>query len=249
MPTTAGRTACHTSTNGWPVTSTCGPATAAAIRLSFEPGTRWSTSTPSRRRSPGRTRPPPRPARRCRTAARRPRRRPGGRGPRPAPPARRRAGPRPRSGSAGRFLPPRCRAGSSPTPTARRPDRRPTDGARRLDERGQPAVEQEARRAHREDPPAAVAVLQRHPVGLHLDDRPAELRCRVLDDQTQLGGHFRQVRSARPAPAIGGEHVAVVMSPDDRHVIERIGVSPAWPQCHAGRSWLAWRPCPVPPRR
>ncbi len=49
-PTRAGFTACQMSTYGWPVTSTFGSFTAATIRLSLEPGTRWSTSTPRRRR-------------------------------------------------------------------------------------------------------------------------------------------------------------------------------------------------------
>ena len=37
MPTTDGFTACHTSTYGWPVTSTSGPATAWAARVSLVP--------------------------------------------------------------------------------------------------------------------------------------------------------------------------------------------------------------------
>src|SRR5918993_813098 len=53
MPTAAGLTACQMSTYGWPVTRTYGEVTPATIRLSFEPGTRWSTSTPSRRSGPG----------------------------------------------------------------------------------------------------------------------------------------------------------------------------------------------------
>ena len=52
-----GRMPAQTSTNGCPVTSTSGPATVAARRCSFEPGTRWSTSTPRRRRGAGRERP------------------------------------------------------------------------------------------------------------------------------------------------------------------------------------------------
>ena len=52
-PTTDGLTAAHTSMNGWPTISTCGDATALAIRVSLEPVTRWSTSTPSRRAGPG----------------------------------------------------------------------------------------------------------------------------------------------------------------------------------------------------
>ena len=56
-PSRSGLTACHTSTNGWPTTSTCGPrwerATSAAMRLSLEPATRWSTRTPTRRPGPG----------------------------------------------------------------------------------------------------------------------------------------------------------------------------------------------------
>jgi CubicO group peptidase (beta-lactamase class C family) len=53
IPTRAGLTACQMSTYGCPVTSTSGDVTEATIRLSFEPATRWSTSTPSRRRGPG----------------------------------------------------------------------------------------------------------------------------------------------------------------------------------------------------
>ena len=56
-PIRSGLTAAQTSTNGWPTTSTCSPtgdaAIRSAIRLSFEPGTRWSTSTPTRRSGPG----------------------------------------------------------------------------------------------------------------------------------------------------------------------------------------------------
>ena len=37
MPATSGLTACHTSTNGWPVTSTSGWSRVAARRCSFEP--------------------------------------------------------------------------------------------------------------------------------------------------------------------------------------------------------------------
>ncbi len=57
MPRRSGLTACHTSMNGWPTTSTCLPtgerAMFWAIRASFDPGTRWSTSTPTRRCGPG----------------------------------------------------------------------------------------------------------------------------------------------------------------------------------------------------
>ncbi len=53
-PSAAGLTADQMSMNGWPTTSTSGwPATAAAIRLSLDPATRWSTRTPSRCRGPG----------------------------------------------------------------------------------------------------------------------------------------------------------------------------------------------------
>ena len=50
MPRRSGFTACQTSMNGCPTTSTCLPtgerAMPCAIRLSLEPLTRWSTSTP-----------------------------------------------------------------------------------------------------------------------------------------------------------------------------------------------------------
>src|SRR5690606_28918643 len=49
----SGLTACQMSTYGWPATSTYGEVTAATIRLSLLPGTKWSTSTPSRRPGPG----------------------------------------------------------------------------------------------------------------------------------------------------------------------------------------------------
>ena len=52
-PTTCGRIPAQTSTNGCPATSTCGPETDAASRDSFDPRTRWSTSTPSRRAADG----------------------------------------------------------------------------------------------------------------------------------------------------------------------------------------------------
>src|SRR6185437_2168447 len=48
MPSVAGLTACQMSTNGCPATSTYGEVTAAAMRCSLDPGTRWSTRTPSR---------------------------------------------------------------------------------------------------------------------------------------------------------------------------------------------------------
>ena len=48
MPTEDGFTASQTSMYGWPTTRTSEPVTDAAIRDSLEPGTRWSTSTPSR---------------------------------------------------------------------------------------------------------------------------------------------------------------------------------------------------------
>src|SRR6266566_242053 len=53
MPSTGGLTACQMSTNSCPVISTCGELTWAAMRLSFDPATRWSTSTPSLRPGPG----------------------------------------------------------------------------------------------------------------------------------------------------------------------------------------------------
>ena len=53
IPATPGRIAAHTSTNGVPVTSTCGWRTCSAARVSFEPSTRWSSSTPRRRPGPG----------------------------------------------------------------------------------------------------------------------------------------------------------------------------------------------------
>ena len=60
-PSRSGFTPAQTSTNGWPTTSTCAPTgerrTSSAMRLSFEPGTRWSTSTPTRRPGPGRKSP------------------------------------------------------------------------------------------------------------------------------------------------------------------------------------------------
>ena len=47
-PRTDGRTACHTSTYGWPRMRTPGTAEKrSAICCSFEPRTRWSTSTPA----------------------------------------------------------------------------------------------------------------------------------------------------------------------------------------------------------
>ena len=52
MPTADGRTAAQMSMNGCPTISTSGERTLAAILVSLEPATRWSTSTPRRR--PGR---------------------------------------------------------------------------------------------------------------------------------------------------------------------------------------------------
>ena len=58
MPSRAGLTACQMSMNGCPTISTCLPigdrAMSWAMRLSLEPVTRWSTSTPTRRSGPGR---------------------------------------------------------------------------------------------------------------------------------------------------------------------------------------------------
>ena len=121
MPSRSGLTACpdvdERVADDQHVLADRALATAAAIRLSLEPATRWSTSTPTRRSGPG-----PEVAQvlgEVVDAARgTPRRRPrcAGRRPRPSRRARRRAGPRRRSGWPGR---------PGPWRRARRPTRTP----------------------------------------------------------------------------------------------------------------------------
>ena len=53
MPGDGGRPRPTRRRTGVPVTSTCGWRTSAAARVSFEPSTRWSSSTPRRRPGPG----------------------------------------------------------------------------------------------------------------------------------------------------------------------------------------------------
>ena len=120
-PSTRGRMPAHTSTNGWPVTSTSGPA---RRRRGAAPSTRRRGGRGARRAGgagPGRTprRPPARSSMPCIGSTTMPRR--AGRRPTRARAARRRGGPRPRSG-----WPPR------PGPGRRRGDRaRRRDGGSR----------------------------------------------------------------------------------------------------------------------
>ena len=203
MPSAAGFTACQTSTYGWPATSTCGSRTAATMRLSLEPGTRWSTSTPSRRRGVG-----PELADRAgqvvdavqrldhdaldpQVVAPDPLDQRGvvhALDPDPAAagdPGRRRRRPR------------TSRTRSGP---ARRGGRR---GRHRPGQRHRPAVEQEAGRAEREHPPPAVPVLQRDRVLGAVHDRAAEAGAGLLDHEVALGGHASgppsSAASSRPA--------------------------------------------------
>ena len=58
MPSRDGLTACQTSMNGWPTISTCLPTVGlrrcpGRSGSPWSPGTRWSTSTPTRRCGPG----------------------------------------------------------------------------------------------------------------------------------------------------------------------------------------------------
>ena len=114
-PSTDGRMPAQTSTNGWPVMSTSGPATAAARRGSLDPARGGRRGRRAAGAGPGRTPRPPPAGRRCRASVRRRCRARGGRRPTRARAARRRGGPRPRSG-----WPPR----RAPRRSARRPSPR-----------------------------------------------------------------------------------------------------------------------------
>ena len=212
----AGLTACQMSTYGWPTTSTCGrPATCAAMRVSFEPGTRWSTSTPSRRSGSGPNSRRRRRGRRCRrgTRPRRPRR--AGRRPRPARRARRRGVPRRRCGSAGR-----------PGRRVRRPRASPTRCAagrgrsgRRRDQDHGPAVEQEAG-TERERPCGRVG-------GLRGSTVPRSRSTRTIAPQKPVAASSTTRPSSATAslderPRGGGDPVAGRTSlPNARHAAPR----------------------------
>ena len=195
MPTAAGFTACQTSTYGWPVTSTQGLVTEATMRLSLLPGTRWSTSTPSRRPRPGRNWPTSR-----------------GRSSTPSSastttPSTRRSSPQTRSTSWASCLPstqirlPTATRARWPC-TAIEPDavvRRPVGGLRhRAGQDDRAAVEQEAG-PEREDPHPAAPVLQRHPLLVALDDGADPAADRLLHDERRR----RRGRSARAAAGAG----------------------------------------------
>ena len=222
MPTTDGFTACHTSTNGWPVTSTCGPATACAARVSLLPSTRWSTSTPSRRCGAG---PelgdgggevvhavhrldddaldpqvvPPHPSRR----------------------ARRRGCPRPRSGSPGR-----CgRSGSRPSPSRTpTPPALPAPAAGTTSVAGRPSTRNAAGRSGntRRRPCRSSRVTSRTSTAHH---RAAEPAGRVLDDDPALGGDLGDLPLADDPPAVGAERAAVVVRPGGGGTGSRGGIA------------------------
>ena len=139
-PITCGRTPAHTSTNGWPVTSTSGPAT---WRRSVPPSTRRRGGRRGCRAAAAvtaRTRRPSRPVRRCRASARRRSPARAGRRPTRARAARRRACPRPRSGWPVRPAPAATGPATEPLLVTRRRLRRPLT---RAHQRDRLAVEQE----------------------------------------------------------------------------------------------------------
>ena len=170
----------HTSTNGWPVISTAGSSTLAARRVSFEPATRWSRMTASRRSGRDGTR----------------RRRPRGR--------RRRASARRRCPSSRRSSPQTCSTSSASCrpstqirlarATCGEPDpaidpelvRRGGDGCgarRRTRQRHRTALEQEPARLPREVAHDDVAVAQPDRLVVPTDDVADEAARAVLDDE------------------------------------------------------------------
>ena len=205
MPSAAGFTACQTSTYGWPTTSTCGSVTAPTIRLSLEPGTRWSTSTPSRCSRSGRN-----DAHRAGQVVDAVQRLHHDRlDPQVVTPDPLDQGgvvdaldPDPAAaGDLGADVPDRDRPGCGATgPAGRR-------GRHRPGQRHRPALQQEAGRPEWEDPPPAVPVLQRHRVLGAVHHRAAEAGAGFLDHQVAVGRHARH---DLPPPPVAGEHVGAV---------------------------------------
>ena len=185
------------STYGWPVTSTCCAKPArrrsSAIRVSLEPATRWSSSTPTRRCGDGPN---------SRSASSRLSAPSSGS---TTTPSTRRSSPQIRSTRAASCTPSTqirlaraTRAGAFGTATdpeavrAARPLRGvPRPGRIRVTGR---AVEQEGRGQHGKDPPLAVPVLEGHDVAPlprvdcppELDHRAAERAVGGLDDEVVL---------------------------------------------------------------
>ena len=224
MPSRSGFTACQTSMNGWPTTRTCLPtgerAMPCAMRASFDPGTRWSTRTPTRRCGPGlksrrwsaRSSTPPRYS--------------------TTTPSIRRSSPQTFSTSSASWRPSTkirlARATRALAPcTATEPDavRVGAAGAPDADRPGEDhrlALEQEAG-AERERTPLAAPVLQRQRVDVAVDgdDLAAPVGGDLLDDHADLGRHLhgatvargssshpkgRRFRSDREAPHYGKDH-------------------------------------------
>ena len=208
MPSAAGFTACQTSTYGWPTTSTCGSVTAATIRLSLEPGTRWSTSTPSRRAGLGPN---------ARTAA--------GQvvdavqrldhdrlDPQVVAPD-----PLDQRGVVHALDPDPAAAGDPGAARSRPRSSRTRCGragaaagaADRPGQRHRPAVEQEAGRAEREHPPPAVPVLQRDRV-LGARPRPRR-RSRCRPPRPRGRGSAGTLGHRLLPPPVAGQHVGAVV--------------------------------------
>jgi hypothetical protein len=95
---------------------------------------------------------------------------------------------------------------------ARGPAGRTGLGERRAAQRHHDTVEQERAGPHREQPPAAVPVLQHHGSGLETDHRAAEAGVGVLDHHLRIGIDDRDLHLGRPRR----EHVEVVAPHDHR---------------------------------
>ena len=211
LPRRSGFTAAQMSMKGCPTISTCLPTgdfrTDWAIRLSFEPGTRWSTSTPTRRSGPG-------PKSRSFS-------------PRSSTPSRystttpsiRRSSPQTFSTSSASCRPSTkirlARATRALVPcTAIDPDavRVGADRAltRRRDQHDRASLEQETG-TERERAPLVAAVLEGHraEVALDLDDLADPVGGDLLDDQAEVGVDLDRAAVLGDAP-VGGEDVGAV---------------------------------------
>ena len=192
----------------------CGPrVTASAMRLSFEPGTRWSTSTPTRRAGPGENSATSAvssstPSRYSTTT-----------------PSTRRSAPQTFSTSSASWRPStKMRLGAGDPAGASATAERAGCGARarcrcghgRVHEHDGLAVEQETA-AEREQPQLAEAVLEGDDVLLHPHHRAAEPGGGLFDDEVSRGFLGRNPGAAGVTPA-GGEYVlsvAVIHHPID----------------------------------
>ena len=211
MPRRDGLTACQTSMNGWPTISTCLPMADLtmpwAIRLSFDPGTRWSTRTPTRRCGPGLK------SRRCSARSSTPPRNST------TTPSIRRSSPHTFSTSSASCRPSTkirlaraTRAFTSWTATEPLAVRVFLAGPDldRAPQHDRLALEQEAR-AEREGTPLGAPVLERHRVEVAVDgdDLAAPVGDDLLEDHPDLGRYVDGAASSGRAP-VGVEDVGAV---------------------------------------